>query len=236
MPKQYSVTSGTVFAYHKLPLQDYLAAIAIYTNSVKGHSALQMSRELNVQYKTAFVLVHKIRESIFQHRDMTPLEGEVEIDGGYFGGYLRPKNEKKDRIDRRLVENKTGTKRCIMVLRQRGEEGQGAVRTLTMITNGESTPSVLFLQSYLKPGSIVYTDEFKGYSSLKLYYDHRSVDHSQRYSAKGGINNNQSESYFARMRRCKLGQHYKITNKYLITIVLRLPTVRIPGGWIMGGY
>ena len=59
----FSVTSGTIFANHKLPLQTYLLAIALFTNSVKSISALQLSRDLNVQYKTAWVLSHKIRES-----------------------------------------------------------------------------------------------------------------------------------------------------------------------------
>jgi len=55
---QFSVTSGTIFASRKLPHRDMLMAIAIFVNGVKGHSALQMSRDLDVQYKTAFVLSH----------------------------------------------------------------------------------------------------------------------------------------------------------------------------------
>ncbi|MEQ1739231.1 MAG: IS1595 family transposase [Methyloglobulus sp.] len=51
----FSVTSGTIFAFHKLPLRVYLAAIAIYTNAVKGLSALQLGRDLGVQYKTALM-------------------------------------------------------------------------------------------------------------------------------------------------------------------------------------
>lgn len=68
----FSVTSGTIFAFHKLSLKMYLAAIAIYTNAVKGISALQMGRDLDVQYKTAFVLTHKIRESLMAQRDESP--------------------------------------------------------------------------------------------------------------------------------------------------------------------
>lgn len=54
--QQFSITSGTLFANHKLPLKTYLLAIAIFTNEAKGLSALKLSRELNIQYKTAFVL------------------------------------------------------------------------------------------------------------------------------------------------------------------------------------
>jgi transposase-like protein len=56
---QFSVTSGTIFASRKLPVRDYLLAIAIFVNGAKGHSALQLSRDLHCQYKTAFVMAHK---------------------------------------------------------------------------------------------------------------------------------------------------------------------------------
>ena len=62
---QFSVTSGTIFASRKLPIRDYLAAIAIFVNAVKGVSALQLGRDLDVQYKTAFVMAHKLREEEF---------------------------------------------------------------------------------------------------------------------------------------------------------------------------
>lgn len=62
--KDFSLTSGTLFAFHKLPLQIYLPAIVIFVNEVKGKSALALSRDLSVQYKTAFVLAHKVREAM----------------------------------------------------------------------------------------------------------------------------------------------------------------------------
>ena len=61
---KFSVTSGTIFASRKLPIRDILAAIAIFVNGAKGYPALQLSRDLNVQYKTAFVMAHKLREVI----------------------------------------------------------------------------------------------------------------------------------------------------------------------------
>ena len=53
-----------MFASAKLPLRCYLAAIAIFCNEVKGKSALALSRDLNVSYKCAFVLLHKLREAM----------------------------------------------------------------------------------------------------------------------------------------------------------------------------
>jgi|GEM_PF-4430107 len=62
--KQFSVTSGTIFNSRKLSIRDYLAAIVIFINAAKGISALQLGRDLGVQYKTAFVLTHKLREAM----------------------------------------------------------------------------------------------------------------------------------------------------------------------------
>jgi putative intracellular protease/amidase len=61
--KPVSITSGTLFASHKLPLRGYLAAIAVFCNEVKGKSALAISRDLGLSYKSAFVLLHKLREA-----------------------------------------------------------------------------------------------------------------------------------------------------------------------------
>src|ERR1700677_2925574 len=98
---QFSVTSGTIFASHKLPVREYLMAIAIFVNGVKGHAALQLSRDLDIQYKSAFVLSHKIREALAGEQGES-VSGTVSVDGAYFGGYVRPANYKENRRDRRL--------------------------------------------------------------------------------------------------------------------------------------
>jgi transposase-like protein len=119
---QFSVTAGTIFADRKRPIRDYLLAIAIFVNGAKGHSALQLSRDLDCQYKTAFVLAHKLREAIGAkvHDPAAPeLAGEVQIDGLYTGGHMRPANRKADRADRRLVDTQTGKRQVVVVARER---------------------------------------------------------------------------------------------------------------------
>ncbi len=93
--KQFSMTSGTVFHSRKMKVRDILGAIAIFTNVAKGYSALQLSRDLGCDYKTSFVLLHKIRESIQLARDEGALQGNVELDGAYFGGHVRPRTARK---------------------------------------------------------------------------------------------------------------------------------------------
>lgn len=61
---QFSVTSGTIFASRKLSFTDLLTAICLFVNGSKGMSSVQFSRELNVQYRTAFALAQKLRSTI----------------------------------------------------------------------------------------------------------------------------------------------------------------------------
>ena len=70
--KDFTITSGTLFASHKLPLRGYLVAIAIFCNEVKGKSALALSRDLGVSYKAAFVLSHKLREAMAEELPVWP--------------------------------------------------------------------------------------------------------------------------------------------------------------------
>src|SRR4051794_23988083 len=125
--KDFSVTSGTLFAFHKMPLRSYLMAIAIFANEVKGKSMLALSRDLGTQYKTAFVLVHKIREAMAAEVRQAPVGGEgkkAEIDGAFFGGHVRSANRKENRRDRRLRENQSGKRKVVVVIRDRGESGK----------------------------------------------------------------------------------------------------------------
>src|SRR6185437_11101166 len=99
--------------------RDLLAAIAIFVNGAKGHSALQLSRDLDCQYKTAFVLAHKLREAMGAADKGAKVSGEVEIDGMYTGGYVKPTNYKEHRRDRRLAINQNGKRQVVIVARER---------------------------------------------------------------------------------------------------------------------
>jgi hypothetical protein len=61
------MTSGTLFAWHTLPLKADLMAIAVFGNEVMGKSMLAFSRNLDFQYKTTVLLAHKPREGLLMH-------------------------------------------------------------------------------------------------------------------------------------------------------------------------
>src|SRR6202795_3882296 len=128
--EDFTITSGTLFASHKLPSRGYLAAIAIFCNEVKGKSALAISRDLGLPYKAAFGLLHKLREAMAEEMKGRKIGGDgkvAEIDGGYFGGYVKPANHIENRVDRRLAQNRTGKRKSVIIIRER---------------NGNSVPAV----------------------------------------------------------------------------------------------
>lgn len=211
----FSITSGTLFAHHKLPLKIYLGAVALYTNTAKGFSALQLSRDLDVQYKTAFVMMHKIRESLMD-ADTAKLGGEVEIDGAYVNGYVRPENEKADRKDLRLVENQNPNKRCIITIRERGEKGEGAVKTKTFVVKSENQADIKNLaETHIDGEATIHADDAKCYDALHAKFDMKRVNHQERYKGDNGECTNQAESYFSRFRRMQKGQVHRMGNQNL---------------------
>jgi transposase-like protein len=209
--KDFSLTSGTLFASHKLPLQTYLAAVAIFCNEVKGKSALALSRDLNVQYKTAFVLAHKLREAMAVEMKGMRVGGDgetVEIDGAYFGGYIKPANARENRIDRRLAKNQTGKRQVVVVMRERGG------RTLPAVFKSEGA-ALGFVASRVGKGTVINADEAPSWNDLQARYAMQRIDHRTLYSNCAGVYTNGAEEFFSRLRRAEIGHHHHVAGIYL---------------------
>jgi transposase-like protein len=209
--KHFSITSGTLFASHKLPLRSYLAAIAIFCNEVKGKSMLAMSRDLGVSYKAAFVLCHKMREAMSSEFSGRVLGGEgkeAEVDGGYFGGYVKPANRAEHRVDRRLAEHQSGKRKVVVIIRERGGESLPAVFRSEAAANN-------FIRSHLRPGTVVNADEAASWNKLHAKYEMRRINHTEAYSLDGACTN-WAEEYFSRLRGAEAGHHHHISGAYLL--------------------
>ena len=204
---QFSVTSGTIFASRKLSFVDLLGAICLFVNASKGLSAVQLSRDLDVQYKTAFVLMHKLREVMAAETRDTRLSGHVEVDGAAFGGHVRPANAREDRVDRRLLQNRSGKRRVVVVLSQRG----GSTLTRAFLREAEG---VDFARERIAPGSTISADEIAHWDLLEPAFDVHRINHSDAYS-RDGVHTNLAESFFARLRRMVGGQHHKVGGRLL---------------------
>ena len=206
--RQFSVTSGTIFASRKMAFVDLLAAICITVNAAKGVSMVQLSRDLDCQYKTAFVLAHKLREAMASEiQTGEVLRGHVEIDGAYFGGTIRPANDKANRVDRRLKEHQNGRRRVVVVMRER------LGRTLPKVTMTEADGVTLVHQNVDRMATLS-ADEASHWDLLHAGWTVDRVNHSVTYSDHGK-HTNWAESYFSRLRRMVVGQHHHVSPQYL---------------------
>src|SRR5579863_981390 len=177
----FSVTSGTLFAFHKMPLRSYLMAVAIFINEVKGKSMLALSRDLGTQYKTAFVLAHKIREALGSEVRQTAIGGDgkrAEVDGGYFGGYVKPANFRENRKDRRLRQNQTGKRKVVVVIRERGGN------TLPGVFRTEAD-ALSFIRRSVPASTTLYADEAGSWNELHARYTLHRINHQEAYSLPG---------------------------------------------------
>jgi transposase-like protein len=206
----FSLTSGTLFAFHKMPLRSYLMAVVIFCNEVKGKSALALSRDLGVQYKTAFVLAHKMREAMASECRGVKIGGEgktAEVDGGYFGGYVKPANHAENRIDRRLAVNQNGKRKVVVVIRER--DG----RTVPAVFKSEGA-SLAFIKSRVEGGTTIQADEAGSWDHLHTSFAMKRINHQEAYSEDGACTNG-AEEFFSRMRRAEIGHHHHLAGIYL---------------------
>ena len=196
----FSITSGTLFAWHKLPLRTYLLGVAAFCNEVKGKSMLAFSRELDVQYKTAFVLAHKLGEAVSFSVKALRIGGKgkvAEIEGAYFGGHIRPENRAIDRLDRRLAENQSDKRQVVVVMRER----QG--RTLVQVAPAEAA-AVPTIRQRIAKGTVLHADESPAWNKLHAGLAMQRINHQDGYSIDGACTN-RAESYFSRLRRGRSG-------------------------------
>ena len=206
--KKFSVTSGTIFHSRKLTIRDYLAVIALFCNGVKGTSSLQMSRDMNINPKSAFVLLHKLREAMGAVVAAGgELAGTVEIDGMYTRGYYRQPNRKADRVDlRTLPEDR---KQVVVVARERD-----LGRSLTWVV-GKESDAVPMIRQAVASGTEVHADESGAWNILHASYPMKRVNHSVEFKSEDGACTNQAESFFSRLRRSEMGIHHRISGRLL---------------------
>ncbi len=137
----------------------------------------------------------------------TKVSGEVEIDGAYFGGYVKPANHRENRRDLRLGYNRSGKREVVVVMRER----KG--KTMTVVTKSEDA-AIADIKKSVAIGSTVYADESRSWNPLHETYLTKRINHSMAYSTADACTN-QAESYFSRLRRAEIGTHHRISGRYL---------------------
>lgn len=208
--KQFTVRIGTIFEESHLPLHLWLQAIHLVCSSKKGISAHQLRRILEVQYKTAWFLEHRIREAM-RVGDLPPMGGVgaiLEADTTYVGG--REKNKHKSK---RAAKPQIGGlgKQIVHTLVERG----GAARShhVANVTGKTLRP---ILNKHANRASHFMTDTAGGYYHVgKEFASHGMVDHGADEYVRGQVHSNTVEGYFSILKRGIIGTYHHVSEQHL---------------------
>jgi transposase-like protein len=201
--KQFTVKVGTVFESAHIPLNKMLQAVHLLCSSKKGISAHQLHRILEVQYKTAWFLAHRIREAM-RSGDLVPMGGAgsiVEADETFIG-------RKEGSIKRRGH----GHKNAVLSLVDR-ESGQVRSFHVDSVSAAELVPIV---KANVAKETAMVTDEWSGYFSLGDHFaSHESVSHKADEYVRGEVHTNTVEGYYSIFKRGMKGVYQHCSEKHL---------------------
>ena len=199
---QFSVMSGTIFHDTHLPLWKWFLAVYTMVESKKGVSANQIKRELNVAYRTAWYLCHRIRDAMAQSRKKAaPLSGIVESDETWVGGRVEGKGR-----------GYKGNKALVVGIVQRGGD------VILKVADDQSRQTLHeFVLSNTDPkAKAIFTDEWPAYQGIgDEDTRHETVNHSIEEWVRGEVHTNTVEGVWSLLKRAIVGAYHHVSVKHL---------------------
>lgn len=188
--------ADTIFRKSETSLWNWFYAIYLFSVSKNGVSAKELERHLGVTYKTAWRMCKQIR--LLMEQDNDPLEEVVETDETYIGG-------------RRKLAQKYDNKSVVHGVVERN----GRAR-ITHVRTAGARVLLPIIESTVKPGSIIHSDEWPAYRTLgKRGYTHTTVNHSKLEYVRGNTHTNTIEGFWSQLKRSIDGTYHAISPKYL---------------------
>ncbi len=203
----FSVTVGTIFHGTHLPLQKWFLAISLMLNARKGISALQLSRDLNVNKNTAWRISMQIRRAMKEIGKRKLLKGVVEMEETWIGGRPRKGDGRKPRKRGR------GTDKMPVV----GAMERGGKVTARAVSKKKMKAKDMkkFVRDFIGTGeSTLMTDEYGGYAGMSEIIPHKVIRHGLMY-VDGDVHVNSLEGFWALVKRGMLGQFHSVSRKHL---------------------
>ena len=199
--KQFSVKVGTVLNESPIGLDKWMTTMWMVCNCRNGVSSCEIARDLGVSQKTAWFMLHRIRETM-QDKTATKLAGEVEVDESFIGGKSRNMHAK------RRAEVITGTggkdKAIALGMVERG----GNVRTFA-VPNRRKHELHGKIRQHVKAGSALFSDALQSYNGLDGEYQHAVVDHAVEY-VRGNVHTNTMENFWSLVKRQLHGTYISV--------------------------
>ena len=211
--KQFTVILGTVMQGSHITLRQWVQAFHSMCSHKKGVSALQLQRNLGLHsYQSAWFLAHRIRLAMKANPLASKLKGVVEVDETYVGG--KPRKGKKDEKGNLIVNKRgRGTKKTpVMALVER----DGRVRT-RVVEHVNASNLKAAIRAHVNRKAQIQTDKLNLYAGIGKEFDggHQTVNHSQGEYARGEVNTNTAESFFALLKRGVHGTFHHVSKTHL---------------------
>lgn len=202
--KQFTVRVGTIFESSHIPMTKWLQAIHLLCSSKKGFSSHQLHRTLEVTYKTAWFLSHRIREAM-RTGELAPMGGPsgsgiVEADETFIGrkkGVPKPKGGYSHKNAVLSLVERGGKVRSVHVQ-------DVTARTLLPIVNGNIVKEAR-----------VMTDAASTYYEKIEAASHEAVNHAAGEYVRGDVHTNTVEGYFSIFKRGMKGTYQHCGEKHL---------------------
>lgn len=204
--KQFSIKVGTIFEDSPIKLSKWLPAMWMLANCKNGISSYELARALGVTQKTAWFMLHRIREAMKADGN-GPMDGEIEADETYIGG--KAKNMHKVRRERMFKGRGPVSKVPVMGLLERP---RGAEHSLVRCTVLDATTQIRMqaeVRKNVAPGAFLFTDAHGGYHGLAKEYMHEVVDHAAEY-VRGKVHTNGIENFWSLVKRAIHGTYVSI--------------------------
>ena len=202
----FKVTHGTVFHGTKIPLQKWFLAISLILNAKKGLSSYQLQRDLDLNQKTAWYILTRIRAEMSK-KGGALLQGIVEADETYIGGRPRKENKKEDREP--APRGRGTDKTPVIGVVERG--GKVVAEVAEKLTGRRILE---FIKRAVKiEDSELMTDEYHAYNVIGREMKHQIVNHQEQF-VDGDVHTNTIEGFWSLLKRAWYGSHHHYTTGF----------------------